>query len=659
MAEPSTESRNEKFSSNPLYRAALAMASRYNKLVDTGDDDDTEEMVPQEAESPSDKMRNNSKYNKLPSEGKPEKAPRPKKGKVACSQAMKDSKKVTEEVKAKGGMDVGSVQRSLPKNTHVTPSGQVIMPRKRRESSSSHADEDTISEQKGTEFHYRELDDEYGSRPSVHPTRKDHDVISMISTSSQEYDPTPKHLPIPAPRRSVSEIEVENTPPEKPDPIIGHEHGVRPLLDDDELEDAYGGVAQKVPEQPLEEENMSSPQTSVPTSPLPGDEGTDIFGAAPFRKKTVRRKRPSSRVENSTNITATTTTSIDTKPADQPLLQAKERPPVLPKPRVAPKPGQYREDFPRPPPNNRARNKRHNSGGGMKQGLLAHSDDSDSGENVNDVFGSAPFMKRSSSSTDAVLKSASPYGDNKTNISDNRNGVTNSFSADSLNFRTENFQDNFGAVPFESLHSKSSSYVHKSYDVKNSTNNQNLTFQSASATIHEKIVIQPDTRTDYTDSKSSNILTPNMKKESSKSRESTMPSPNYRKFKDEIDSDEELVVVDKANKPSRSPRPAERDIESSAFSNMSFNDEFDDEENQPPGIAMSASLQEASLRANLAVSEEGSGFTKEPSPVNADSAKPGGYDTFTWPRKRHKMPSKPQATAEPFTVKKKVDSIFK
>jgi hypothetical protein len=164
-------------------------------------------------------------------------------------------------------------------------------------------------------------------------------------------------------------------------------------------------------------------------------------------------------------------------------------------------------------------------------------------------------------------------------------------------------------------------------------------------------------------------------RESVKTRESLEPAPNYHKFKDESDSDDDkFIQLEKPkyfkSKQSRSPRPPDRDIESSAFSNMSFNDDFDDEENETVNSGMSASMNEASLQTmksshsqNLNVGgNQQTVFVKDPSPVNQDSIKPpidGGYDTSTWPRKRHKVPSKQHATAEPFTVKKRVDSIFR
>lgn len=656
----------EKFSANPLYRAAFAaMSSRYNKLIDTGDDDEDNENKgkAKQSKNADKEEKAANKYNKLVDQTAEDKS-KPSKHKLS-NQSL-NNKKTDNDTDSKNKADDDDIlnyRKPLPKNTHIAPSGAIIRPRKRHESSSSHADEDALGEQKGTEFHYRELDDEYGSRPSAHTTKKDHDVISMISTSSQEYDPAPKHVPIPAPRRSISEAETECTPPEKPDPIIGHEHGVRPLLDDDELENVYGPAqaasAPKVAESASETETIyQSPQSSVPTSPVPKPETTDVFGAAPFKKKTLRKKRPSSSLQS---------TTPDMKSEPQKLS-------VKTKPTVPPKPSKMSSSQ-GPSFVNKHRNKRHASGGEMSVGLLQRSDDSDNDEAMfNDVFGNAPFMKRSSSSTDAVLHSVSPnLGKN-----DQRNGIANSLSADSLSKAPDLVQESFSTLPFTATISTTTNNT----SVKNGqrppisvTQNQQVSGSFRSQVTIPILPSKPKTFPNTVDISTGPSVKPlssviNSKQTSQGIRETRAPSPSYSKFKDELDSDDDdFGHNDKKAylkvKPSRSPRPAERDFESSAFSNMSFNDDFDDEvdETRPPGI--SSSMNEANLQTlksshsqELSVSRnQQQGFMKEPSPVNQDSAKPG-YDTFTWPRKGHKVSLKSHATAEPFTVKKKLD-IFK
>lgn len=671
-------------------RAALGMSSKYNKLVDTGDDYDGDHHQDKSTNDKEERAAN--KYNKLVDKKDHTEAKVSKAKGVTHSDNHKEAKHEVAKGSKHYEENLNNYKRNLPKNTHIAPPGTMIKPRLRRESSSSYADEDSLSEQKGTEFYYRELDDEYGSRPSSHMTKKDHDVISMVSTSSQEYDPAPKHLPMPAPRNSTSEQEAASTPPEKPDPIIGHEHGVRPLLDDDELENAYDGNNPT----PIVSETMSeaetiyaSPQSSEPTSPVPKSQTTDIFGAAPFRKKMAHKKRPSSVVYSGVR----TSSKDDVYKTSTPTKSN-----VPPKPKFPSKPSQNKEDSGRTSHSTRHRTRRHASGGEMSMGLLARSDDSDDEEAVvNDIFGNAPFMKRSSSSTDAVLH-MSPLSDHfRSNFNSNeqsfptktfesRNGIANSFSVDSLNLRAEALPDSFGAIPFTSMQTKSASTVisHTRAMSEQRSHVPTIPFQTVSSPVGSPPPIPPDNRTatspvtrpipEPKPNRFQELSAPVIKREATKTRESSEPAPNYRKFRDESDSDEDdRAQLEKPkyfkSKQSRSPRLPDRDIESSAFSNMSFNDDFDDEENEAMNSGMSASMYEGSLHAmksspsqNLTVGlGQQSAFVKDTSPVNQDSVRPndGGYDTFTWPRKRHKVPTKPHATAEPFTVKKRVDSIFK
>ena len=674
--EKETSKPPEKFSNNPLYRAAFAMASKYNKLVDAADDeDDKEKMVKTKPVKNSEKEEKaSSKYNKLVDESNDR--TKPYKVKQVVNNGNKRNEVECDNNGKNEDTDALNYKKPLPKNTHITSTGAIIRPRRRQESSSSHADEDGHSEQKGTEFYYRELDDEYGSRPSAHTTKKDHDVISMVSTSSQEYDPAPKHIPIPAPRRSISEAENEGTPPEKPDPIIGHEHGVRPLLDDDELENAYGPnqsqPVQKLAESASETETIyTSPQSSVPTSPVPKPETSDVFGAAPFKKKTFRKKRPSSSLQSA-------------------IAESKQEPhkAVKGKPVVPPKPGKLSSSFSRDDVGkvNKHKNKRHVSGGEMSVGLLDRSDDdSDDNEDAlyNDIFGNAPFMKRSSSSTDAVLHSISPNCDStKRGTCDQRNGIANSLSADSLTKAPEQIPESFSTLPFTNY--INTTIPNTSTAARTAPRPPQVPIaqnQPASSSFKSQITILPNKQKAFPatlDASGGAIAKPapvamvtKQNSQMSRERESNAPSPSYSKFKDESDSDDdEFEQSDKKAyvkvKPSRSPHPADRSFESSAFSNMSFNDDFDDEVDDTKRQGVSVSMNEASLQAmkssqsqELSVQRgQTQGFVKEPSPVNQNSAKTG-YDTFTWPRKGHKASMKSHATAEPFTVKKKRDSIFK
>ncbi|XP_059167493.1 BMP-2-inducible protein kinase-like isoform X2 [Physella acuta] len=187
-----------------------------------------------------------------------------------------------------------------------------LEPRARKESSSSYAEEDHPSKRaQSNDFGYQELDDEFGSRPvdpavAVKVNNGDH--------SSAQYPPNS-------------------------DRIVGHEYGVRPLLDDDELQDAYGGQTQSwshsasgdstghlfyanqhgmtnqgltafsdhpsvgrnclgqsaVASEPAEANFDHAAMTSSSLVVSPELEaGLDVFSAAPFKPKTSKRSTPAS-----------------------------------------------------------------------------------------------------------------------------------------------------------------------------------------------------------------------------------------------------------------------------------------------------------------------------------------------------------------------------
>ena len=96
-------------------------------------------------------------------------------------------------------------------------------PRDRRESNSSYAEEDhpsvTGKRLTKSDFNYQELDDEFGSRP-VDPAAVP--LTVNAKQNSTEVSPGPAY--------GVSA-----------DRIVGHEYGVRPLLDDDELQESFTG----------------------------------------------------------------------------------------------------------------------------------------------------------------------------------------------------------------------------------------------------------------------------------------------------------------------------------------------------------------------------------------------------------------------------------
>ncbi|CAG5116996.1 unnamed protein product [Candidula unifasciata] len=112
------------------------------------------------------------------------------------------------------------IQDSMPHLGTVGVGKSKSEPRDRKESSSSYADEDFPSgkRQQKNDFGYQELDDEFGSRP-VDPSGSLIVKQSAVDNESLQF---------------VS----------RSDPIVGHEYGVRPLLDDDELQEAYGSQTQ-------------------------------------------------------------------------------------------------------------------------------------------------------------------------------------------------------------------------------------------------------------------------------------------------------------------------------------------------------------------------------------------------------------------------------
>ena len=707
--QDTTSQTSENSRRKDLFAAHLPRAprwkSKYNKLDDGDIDDDERECDNLENES-----KSSSKYSKIIDRRKDPEEKVLSKPKLFGQNTRKNSQpeiNLKDDAMTEQKHTLKASNPSLPQNHSITK------PRRRRESSSSHADEDSITEQKGTEFHYRELDDEYGSRPSAVTSvakPKDHDVISIISTSSQEYDPAPKPQQSHVQMRNVKDdCEREKTDEVVQDPIIGHEHGVRPLLDDDELENSYEGQQPPRPvdtidleqdavcDTPVQDTSMS-PDT---VSPVPKPEFTDIFGAAPFKRKSSRKKRPNSGV-----FTAPKSSSKD----ENLYKLGSVKPPVPNKPSWAAPRSSHNEDTHKSAHVQRSsRSRRHARDEEMSQGLIASSEDSDSDEVVvaKDVFGRAPFMKRSSSSVDTFTPSMLSLGDSVKNTQYShcdeifpansgpsyRNSMENSRSSDSIRLKPDAIPDSFGAKPFITMQSVATSIsTGPSQIVSQSVNNfqvsqftQSVTSQgfSPSAQVQSTSPIVEISITDRKPAKLLNVTDLKLAKspdigesqvnwrDSAKVVDGTNYTQvtNYKKFKDESDSDvDENDLFESVQgrkyskiKTSRSPRPPDHNIETSAFSNMSFNDDFDEEETEIRNFdnrLSSSTYNDTQQDSYLGVeTEKQSTFTKEPSPVNQESVQPsyGG----TWPRKRHKLPQKFQATAAPFTVKKRVDGIFK
>ena len=519
-------------------------------------------------------------------------------------------------------------------------------PRRREESSSSHAEEELPKDQAkpGTEFHYRELDDEYGSRPvaatSMSEKRKDHDVISMISTSSQEYDAAVKTMSIvPNPGKVSTEQqddegEEERISPVPADPIIGHEHGVRPLLDDDELENAYGNQVHSKSVDTTDDAGVSDMVKSDSISPelhVNRTENVDIFGAAPFRRKSKKR-------------TPTHLLSIP-----RPYHKEDKLKMVSPIPLVSKSKDKIENQNKGDGPNSRS-----NIGSEMTSLISSREEGNVDAEYINDVFGSIPFVK-GPSSMEVLPTAGSPSydigGGDKRDSSYSDKQVRSSFSADSLTQKgSKKSSDIFGSVPFSSMQGQYA--VHKRDQPISDRTDAPHKVTTDTSVIYRKSLV-----TDATD------------KSIDRFNENVTFSSDYQRF-DDSDS-EETGETTKFTKSKGSKSPEGPNIESSAFSNMSFNDDFEEEED-----VLNESLDRLTMSPqdrnghNLKYSQSQilnvstirhPVYAKEStSMVNSGSGEAlkhnsDKYDTFTWPRKRLKGHVHSRATAEPFTVKKKVD----
>ena len=524
-------------------------------------------------------------------------------------------------------------------------------PRRREESSSSHAEEELAKDQAkpGTEFHYRELDDEYGSRPvaatSVSEKRKDHDVISMISTSSQEYEAAARNVNIVQNPSKTSieqqddEGEEERISPVPADPIIGHEHGVRPLLDDDELENAYGNQVHSKSVDTTDDVGIDDVIKSDNISPelsVNKTEKVDVFGAAPFRRKSKKK-------------TATTLISIP-----RPYHKEDKLKMVSPIPLMSKSKEKLEHQ-------NKGDGQKHRSNAGIEMTTsLISSREEGSGdtEYINDMFGSIPFVKGPPSSMEILPSVVSPSydiaGGDKGEIVFSEKQVRSSYSADSLSQKAgPKPADIFGSVPFSSMQGQ---YIVKQRDIPLSDRTE------------AQPKVTPDTSVVYRKS----LVIEEADKSVDRFNENVMFSSEYQRFDDSDSEETEFVTGEttKFTKSKGSKSPEGQNIESSAFANMSFNDDFDEEEDNvnesldrltmPPQDRNGPNMKYSQSQILNVSTSRHPPYTKESSMVNSASGEAlkynsDKYDTFTWPRKRLKGHVHSRATAEPFTVKKKVD----
>lgn len=493
---------------------------------------------------------------------------------------------------------------------------QVTESRVKLDSSSSYAEDDHPGGQgegKMADFRYQELDDEYGSRPVT--------IKSNQETVNRKL-----------PSRKESDTTVNAT---SSDPIVGHEYGVRPLLDDDELEDdEHGGNHQG--NQDIRDNSTPSSST---VSPLAGglspalSPTVDPFVSAPFRRKPSRKKRPSSTVQNRPHKPAPETTDIFSK--------APFKPTFLPK-------------------------TQHSIGSPLL-------DSNNASPDIEDPFDKAPFSPKTVSGTNAkhlvssVMTTTSPieqtfiYSNPVTQASPEQNFMyvkeppvkTDAnfvpFTSSVPLSSTFTKSDIFGSVPFQSMMSKPSTAKE---DTKKQSKSGNYTSTPAKPNKSKSQNYQPlsDDECD-----SDNQLETSYLRKCQDQQASLIVNVDSDKEDDDYDDEDCELNSSTNSKHSRSKvkgRSSPR--ETVGFSNMSFNDDDDEGQSQHSIEQSSNSLHVSSIRHPA--------FTKEPKYTVAIASSEalkvnssGSYDTFTWPRKHKKS----MATNEPFSSKKKIDILSK
>ncbi|XP_029634037.1 BMP-2-inducible protein kinase isoform X2 [Octopus sinensis] len=158
------------------------------------------------------------------------------------------------------------------------------------------------------DFSYQELDDEYGSRPSAaKPSKHKEDFESF-----EEYEESKMTRNFPS-NLSVSHYQISEN---HEDRIVGHEYGIKPLLDDDELEEVHSNLGTSKSSNlqhkrhTVSEENIGSDAALIQS--VLGQFNEDVFSAAPFPIKSGTKRRPISAViPSSVSATFLSKTSED------------------------------------------------------------------------------------------------------------------------------------------------------------------------------------------------------------------------------------------------------------------------------------------------------------------------------------------------------------
>lgn len=188
-------------------------------------------------------------------------------------------------------------------------------PKPRADSSSDCPDPPTPARR--NEFDYQELDDEYGSRKTIKAQHQEYQHQFDSSDQSHTYEdtgdqsmyhlnksPNPKPPPPPAQQ-------------EQHDRIVGHEYGVKPLLDDDELSESEttDKTANPLPGHSSSRGSSAMSVGSIPTqgsvgvitppTPMSPPVSEDVFRAAPFSGRKQKKGKGQGHHQHSTPIKST------------------------------------------------------------------------------------------------------------------------------------------------------------------------------------------------------------------------------------------------------------------------------------------------------------------------------------------------------------------
>lgn len=519
---------------------------------------------------------------------------------------------------------------------HLAPPAKVEM-----ESSSDYVEEDASEcTRKRADFGYQELDDEYGSRPGGLAPKAPRDNGKEI-TSSQEFDSSALK------QANVNPPDMVSSTQAQADRIVGHEFGVKPLLDDDELED--GTVYSRGVHGPMNASNASavdrdtrsssieaSSDRSPGFSPQNTEDHSDIFAAAPFRISSAKKRRPFSAVVSGTSSLFTSAANTDI--FDRAPFKTKSHTKLISPPEGAEMETDRKQESGYNPP------------------TVFRTTQSSAATTPSSVAIS-PDMRPSSLSphteTYVVSRVAPPLARDPYNQLPEA-GTTDPIGCVSQPFPTafpQISQDLFGTIPFSEVPVSTVS-TEASRPLVTSTPqkpyNAAIPKQLADKAVND---------------------TPGP---------AAVVSPRHQRPEDLLLQYDETYAIpsmpeasssSKHSKRSSKSKKNSRDITSVAFSNMSFHNDDDDLES-PNFDEFNNSYSSLELSGHLKASPKGMqlspvrppSYTKTTSPSSATKTpnmKLGSsYDTATWPRKHRKLP--PSSTAEPFTVhKKKAEGLFR